>query len=546
MISPRSIVMNQPNSSWQKKKTKKNFTNKYKTPTKKAKYTARIVDPKRSRKCGKGIIYNFLRFLVISFSVLTCSYQIFDRFLYFLSFPIDTKVTVTRNLSVKFPSITLCPPENNYMPMVILRLLKAKRRNVTFCEIHVFTFLNALNISKLWEYLSFNGTLRTAYTHARSTVIGSIQSNNIFPEKITNTFFGSCHTYTFKNLITFKIDDFKIGFAANQYLSRCHKAPSVVWYMMHHDDEILNYKVLTGYRDLQFGNNLVYGLSAKRFKLLNRTDQLCDINKVVNKCQLNCIENALKNISHCRLPFTSLSELPWCVTQSDVTNMLKKVKDFILSFNYMEKCVCPKICDQIEYNRYLEFIEIGNETSLSIVFAHNIIEEIEEYYAYTVIPFICDLGGSLGLFLGLSILSVCQKHRIETQKKNYDSHKGVRELSTLKVGEAVWIIDLRRQGIITALDTAPRSYIIETDKRTIRRNRYHLVPLPNSLPGGEEEEEDSAIDIFEDSSIDSTTPEPTMGNEETQAERNIDPTPTDNVPLRYSYVTRSGRGVKTP
>ena len=40
-----------------------------------------------------------------------------------------------------------------------------------------------------------------------------------------------------------------------------------------------------------------------------------------------------------------------------------------------------------------------------------------------------------------------------------------------------WIIDIRRTGVIKAKATEPRSYIVETDKSTIRRNRFHLVPL---------------------------------------------------------------------
>jgi len=72
---------------------------------------------------------------------------------------------------------------------------------------------------------------------------------------------------------------------------------------------------------------------------------------------------------------------------------------------------------------------------------------------------------------------LCEKEeaRIESQKRNYDRGHRTRDLSELQPGEEVWIVDLQRPGVILARE-APRSYIVETDKRNVRRNRYHLIP----------------------------------------------------------------------
>ncbi|KMQ89584.1 retrovirus-related pol polyprotein from transposon opus [Lasius niger] len=63
------------------------------------------------------------------------------------------------------------------------------------------------------------------------------------------------------------------------------------------------------------------------------------------------------------------------------------------------------------------------------------------------------------------------------QKQNFDRRHGVRKLPELHPGEEVWITDLRRYGKIIARAKAPRSYLVETEKRTVRRNRVHLIPV---------------------------------------------------------------------
>uniref|UniRef100_T1IKC6 Uncharacterized protein n=1 Tax=Strigamia maritima TaxID=126957 RepID=T1IKC6_STRMM len=45
----------------------------------------------------------------------------------------------------------------------------------------------------------------------------------------------------------------------------------------------------------------------------------------------------------------------------------------------------------------------NNYPGICIYFEDDVIETIEEFYSYTLIPFICDVGGNLGLFLGLCI-----------------------------------------------------------------------------------------------------------------------------------------------
>jgi hypothetical protein len=64
-------------------------------------------------------------------------------------------------------------------------------------------------------------------------------------------------------------------------------------------------------------------------------------------------------------------------------------------------------------------------------------------------------------------------------KGRYDQRHRVRSLQPLQIGQPVWIIDLRRHGKVVGISNNPRSYLVETDLRTVTRNRFHLKPLPS-------------------------------------------------------------------
>lgn len=66
-----------------------------------------------------------------------------------------------------------------------------------------------------------------------------------------------------------------------------------------------------------------------------------------------------------------------------------------------------------------------------------------------------------------------------TRKRDFDRRHKARELSTLDKGQNVWITDKREYGRVLEKAETPRSYIIETNNGTVRRNRFHLIPAFN-------------------------------------------------------------------
>lgn len=53
-----------------------------------------------------------------------------------------------------------------------------------------------------------------------------------------------------------------------------------------------------------------------------------------------------------------------------------------------------------------------------------------------------------------------------------------RNLSTLSVGDYVWVTDLRVYAKVIEILEEPRSYLIESDTGVYRRNRWNLIPAP--------------------------------------------------------------------
>ncbi|CAB0016247.1 unnamed protein product [Nesidiocoris tenuis] len=70
-----------------------------------------------------------------------------------------------------------------------------------------------------------------------------------------------------------------------------------------------------------------------------------------------------------------------------------------------------------------------------------------------------------------------EKYR-SSYKKNFDSRHRAKELEPLKCRDPVWVTDLKRHGHINKVLDAPRSYLVDTDKSIVRRNRLHLIPAP--------------------------------------------------------------------
>lgn len=65
------------------------------------------------------------------------------------------------------------------------------------------------------------------------------------------------------------------------------------------------------------------------------------------------------------------------------------------------------------------------------------------------------------------------------QMKHYDKRHKTKDLSELKNGDVVWIVDLKEYGRVLKKLDQPRSYLVESNNGKYRRNRWHLILSPN-------------------------------------------------------------------
>ena len=70
----------------------------------------------------------------------------------------------------------------------------------------------------------------------------------------------------------------------------------------------------------------------------------------------------------------------------------------------------------------------------------------------------------------------------EKQKLNFNQQHRVTTLKPFQHGIPVYIKDAKITGTVTGTAETPRSYIINTEKGTVRRNRSHLVSIPSDKP----------------------------------------------------------------
>ncbi len=72
----------------------------------------------------------------------------------------------------------------------------------------------------------------------------------------------------------------------------------------------------------------------------------------------------------------------------------------------------------------------------------------------------------------------------ENQQRTYDRQHRVRELPDIPENTEVWVNTKGHQirGQVTAPAGTPRSYLVDTPSGLLRRNRHHLIVIPNSSP----------------------------------------------------------------
>lgn len=81
-----------------------------------------------------------------------------------------------------------------------------------------------------------------------------------------------------------------------------------------------------------------------------------------------------------------------------------------------------------------------------------------------------------------AFVAVKERERKLKDTSVFNKRHRVRDLTQLTPGQPVWITDTKSSGTVVASHSTARSYLVDSPTGTIRRNRHHLVPLPETAP----------------------------------------------------------------
>lgn len=126
----------------------------------------------------------------------------------------------------------------------------------------------------------------------------------------------------------------------------------------------------------------------------------------------------------------------------------------------------------------------------------------------------------------LSLVRSRDKTNKARQKKNFDSHHGARELSPLLPGDQVWVPQRECEGEVQE-EVTPRSYTVETEDGSVRRNRRDLIRLPNCESSESSQQTESNVDQETQQSESNTTPEVRRSSRTSRPPERLDPSWSD-------------------
>ena len=130
-----------------------------------------------------------------------------------------------------------------------------------------------------------------------------------------------------------------------------------------------------------------------------------------------------------------------------------------------------------------------------------------------------------------------QRYR-DNHRDNFNRRRAVQQAAELKPGDSVYTKDLNRCGSIISRHPDPRSYIVDIEQGTIRRNRAHLVATPSS-----------PVQSAPVTSVPETPPAAPRSALPAESETNTSAQPEMRLtphPPGQHQVTRSGRTVISP
>ncbi|CAG0896207.1 unnamed protein product [Darwinula stevensoni] len=151
-------------------------------------------------------------------------------------------------------------------------------------------------------------------------------------------------------------------------------------------------------------------LSAKDVHQLNTQNYPCESMDGYSRdeCMDTCLLEGIYPQLSCRLASMNVS-LPLCDNMGEIVNMTRTYQRLLTNTRQSDlNCSCPPPCNRLRYT-----MEVGTQKNsfddngnIWIYFPEDIVEVLVEKEAYDLIQAVGEFGGCLGMFLGISLVSL--------------------------------------------------------------------------------------------------------------------------------------------
>ncbi|CAG0886822.1 unnamed protein product [Cyprideis torosa] len=382
--------------------------------------------------------------LVVCF--ITMLVQCYDRLVVFMGAPTMTNIQLHSNASMLFPSFTVCPvvgkADTESRTMFNETAVGVQYLRVFGVEANlsskdsVLTSVGQLveaagGIDKVWGSVTYD---------IKSQVNQCFLGRNTYCEDVgeltsISTAWGSCLTFPSSTSLS------QQGFARGLYLRMNPDFPDhKILFHLPGDLPVIK---LDWYKMLK-GTDTHAALSIKEYNRFPTSEIPCmmDSNQTYSQCMNACFERNITQVTGCRLAYMQeLSHIPWCntsesflLTETLVRKVLEGGDDGVGAWDE-NRCPCNRPCHQLILETYVTLYPRYDLYGVTrAAYMDNLYEEMVEVRSFTTIAFLCEIGGSLSLLLGASILTYLHECRVlhrDLKTKNIFLAKG----DSVRVGD---------------------------------------------------------------------------------------------------------------
>ncbi|KAF4528829.1 hypothetical protein B566_EDAN015029, partial [Ephemera danica] len=306
-----------------------------------------------------------------------------DRIITYAQENVNVNVRVKRNITLEFPAITICNK-------------------------------NPFNLTAALEIAVKHGLLPANANEDKCWYKRNIQCAEVGFWRKVHTVLGPCHTFTlYKSSIN------TVGSFASLYMRLQDLTPpgpkseTGVFILLHHfqASPVLTMRTHSLSAELGWARDIKVEL--RKFQTLDTATSPCmrDGNYSQDRCNLECFQYGLNEYSKCRMPF--MIKEPGgkeCISAGEYEAGMNSVTEMLQTSGWtVADCDCTNECTKTTFQAYPNNMAyLTNQTRLRFFYSDLVYEDITEDWAYSTISLLCDIGGTLGLLMGASVLTVCE------------------------------------------------------------------------------------------------------------------------------------------